>query len=82
MEWVATSGRGKIYTFIIMHQLYNPAFQKDIPYNVSIIELDEGPMIMSNITNSENEDIKIGKNVEVVFNKVNSDVTTHSFKLV
>jgi uncharacterized OB-fold protein len=65
-----------------MHQLYNPAFQKEIPYNVSIIELDEGPMIMSNIIDSVNEDIEIGKNVEVVFNKVNSELTTHSFKIV
>lgn len=82
MEWVPTSGRGKIYTFIIMHQLYNPAFQKELPYNVSIIELDEGPMIMSNISDSDNEDIEIGKKVEVVFDQVNEDLTTHSFKIV
>src|SRR5262245_2989720 len=42
-EWVALSGRGEVYSSIVFHQVYNQAFAGDVPYNVSLIQLDEGP---------------------------------------
>lgn len=41
--WEQASGRGVVRTFGIMHQRYHPAFE--VPYNVTIVELEEGPRI-------------------------------------
>ena len=49
MDWVNVSGKGQVFTFGIYHQLYHPAWKDDIPYNVTWVKLDEGPLIMTNI---------------------------------
>ena len=41
--WEQASGRGTVRTFGIMHQRYHPGFQN--PYNVTIVELEEGPRL-------------------------------------
>jgi uncharacterized protein len=80
MAWVKVSGRGEVFTFVVYHQLYHPGWKGDIPYNVSWIKLDEGPLIISNIINCKNESIYIGMPVEVVFNDVTEEVTLPKFK--
>ena len=82
MEWVRVSGKGEVYTFGIYHQLYHPAWKEEIPYNVSWIKLNEGPLLMSNIVECKNEDLYIGMPVEVVFEDVTEEVTLPKFKPV
>ena len=38
-NWVQVSGRGTVYSFNIMHQLYHPAFATEVPYAVVVVEL-------------------------------------------
>src|SRR4051794_15053308 len=38
LEWAPSTGRGTLYSFALMHQLYDPAFADEIPYNLSIVE--------------------------------------------
>ena len=80
MDWVRVGGRGKVYTFIVYHMAYHPAWEEHVPYNVAWIELDEGPLLMSNILGCRNEDIYIEMPVEVVFDDVNEEVTLPKFK--
>src|SRR4051794_19153510 len=42
IDWSEASGKGTLYTFALMHQLYHPGFESELPYNVSVIELKEG----------------------------------------
>lgn len=79
-QWVALSGRGTIYSFIIVHRPQHPAFFGDVPYNVAIVELDEGVRLHTNIVDCRNEDLRIGLPVEVVFEKVNDEVTLPKFR--
>ena len=60
MEWVKVSGKGKVYTYTVYHQLYNPAWKEDIPYNAAWVQLDEGPLILTNIVGIKNEDLHVG----------------------
>jgi hypothetical protein len=78
--WEKTSGRGKVHTFIVVHRPQHPAFYEDVPYNVAIVELDEGPRLHSRIVGCANDRITIGMPVEVVFEKKNDDVTMPFFK--
>jgi len=81
-EWTRLSGRGKVYTWIVVHQSQHPSFNADTPYNVAIIELDEGPRLHSNIVDCPNDEIHIGMPVEVVFDKVSDDTTLPRFRPV
>jgi uncharacterized OB-fold protein len=80
MEWVKVSGKGEVFTFCIFHQLYHPAWKADLPYNVAWIKLQEGPLLMTNIIECRNEDIRIGMPVEVVFDDVTNEVTLPRFR--
>ena len=80
MDWVRVSGRGQVYTFGIYHQVYHPAWKDDIPYNVTWVKLDEGPLLLSNIVECQNEDIYIEMPVEVVFDDVTEEVTLPKFR--
>jgi uncharacterized OB-fold protein len=78
--WQRLSGRGTIYTFIVVHRPQHPAFLADAPYNVAIIELEEGVRMHTNIVDCSDEDLHIGMPVEAVFEKINDDVTLPRFR--
>jgi uncharacterized protein len=80
MEWVEVSGKGEIYTYTIIHQVYHPAWKDDVPYNVCWIKLDEGPLMLSNATGCDNSKLYIGMRVEAVFDDVTAEVTLPKFK--
>jgi uncharacterized OB-fold protein len=74
------SGRGKVYTWIVVHRPQHPAFFEDVPYNVAIVELEEGPRMHSRIVGCPNQSIAIDMPVEVVFERKNDDVTMPYFR--
>jgi uncharacterized protein len=80
MEWVEATGKGEIYTFTIMHQVYHPGWEGDVPYNISWIKLDEGPILISNIIGCKKEDLFIGMRVQAAFEEVTPDITLPKFK--
>lgn len=63
----ASTGRGRIHTFTVNHQQWNPLI--DTPYVVAIVELDdqEGLRLMTNIVGSDPSTLEIEQPVEVVF---------------
>ena len=68
-EWNEVSGKGTVYTFAIMHQRYHAAWEPDLPYNIALVELDEGPRMPANIIGVENDAITVGMPVEVVWER-------------
>ena len=74
------SGRGEIYSFIVVHRPQHPAFFADVPYNVAIVELEEGIRLHSNVVGCANEELRVGMPVEVVFDKVSDEVTLPRFR--
>jgi len=79
-EWAEVSGKGKVYTYIVAHQPFHPAFVDDVPYAVVIVELEEGVRLVSNVVDCRPEDIYIGMPVEVVFDDVTEKVTLPRFR--
>jgi len=80
-RWVPVSGRGSVFSFNIMHQVYHPAFAAEVPYAVVVVELEEGCKITSNLLGVKPHDIKCGMPVEVVFEKLSDEVTVPKFRL-
>src|SRR5581483_890442 len=54
-EWVRLSGRGTVWSFIVVHRPQHPAFFGDVPYNVAVVELEEGPRLHANVVECANE---------------------------
>jgi uncharacterized OB-fold protein len=77
-EWARMSGRATVFSWIIVHQSQYPAFNSDAPYNVAIVELEEGPRLHTHLL-CPNDEIQIGMPVQVVFDKVSDDVTLVKF---
>lgn len=79
--WTTLSGRGTVFSSIVFHQVYHPGFAKDVPYNVALIQLDEGPRMFSNVVGIAPSDVKVGQKVAVSFDPVTADVTIPRFKI-
>jgi uncharacterized OB-fold protein len=78
-EWVQVSGRGEIFSFNVMHQVYHPGFAAEVPYAVVIVQLAEGAKMISNLVGVAPHDIRIGMAVRVVFDDVTDQVTLPKF---
>jgi uncharacterized OB-fold protein len=79
LSWVQVSGRGTVHTFTILHRAYHPAFGDEVPYNVSIIELDEGPLLLSNVVGVPVDQLRIGQRVEVFFEPIGEGLALPKF---
>jgi hypothetical protein len=80
-EWKQLSGHGEVFSYIVFHQVYHPGFAEDVPYNVAMIQLDEGPRMISNVVDVPNDEVKVGDKVEVTFEKATEEVTIPRFRL-
>jgi uncharacterized protein len=78
--WVGVSGRGEIFSYNVMHQIYHPAFASEVPYAVVVVKLAEGPKMISNLVDCAVNEIRIGMPVEVVFESVSPEVTLPKFR--
>lgn len=79
-DWLPISGRALVYSFIVVHQRYDPSFAEDLPYNVAIVELDEGPRLVTNIVGCPNEAIRVGMPVMITYEDVTEEFTLPKFR--
>ena len=79
-DWVAASGKGKVYSWIVVHQRYHRAFELELPYNVAIAELEEGPRLVTNVVEIANDDLSPDLAVEVVWDEVTAEITLPKFR--
>ena len=67
LGYMKASGRGTVYSFTVVRQAIHPAFSQQVPYVIAYIELDEGPIMTSNVTDVPVEEVHIGMPVELWF---------------
>jgi uncharacterized OB-fold protein len=79
-DWQRASGLGTLYTFTVVHRPTLPAFDAKLPYNVAVIQLDEGPYVVSNVVECEPEALRIGMRVQVVFEDLDESVSLPKFR--
>ena len=79
-SWRPVSGRGEIFSFNIMHQIYHPGFAAEVPYAVVVVRLEEGPKITSNLVGCPVDAITVGLPVEMIFERLSPEVTLPQFR--
>lgn len=47
--WVRASGRGTLLSWVVYHTAYHPAFADRLPYHVALVQLEEGPRLLTRI---------------------------------
>lgn len=72
--WTDVSGRGTVFSFITVHQKYHPAFYELVPYNVSIVELEEGPRLVANVVDVDPHEVRVGMAVRAAMRPVGDRV--------
>ncbi len=81
-DWEPVSGRGTVYSFVVFHQAFHPAFKDQLPYNVAVVELVEGPRLVTNIVGCRNDEVYVGMPVEAVYEPLTEEVTLVKFRPV
>lgn len=67
LSWQASSGRGTVYSFSQVHVAFQgPHWQSQLPYTVVLVDLDEGPRMLSRWADAA-ELPQIGQPVQVRF---------------
>jgi uncharacterized OB-fold protein len=69
------SGRGRIWSWVIAHAPVLPSFAEKVPYNVVVVELDEGVRMVGNLFDVDNDAITEGMPVTVDFEDVEEGVS-------
>jgi hypothetical protein len=80
--WAESSGRGKIFSYVVFHRVYQRGFTEEVPYVVALIELAEGPRLLSNIVGTPPDAVECEMPVQVVFEDIAANVTIPKFKIV
>ena len=77
--FVPVSGRGKVFSFVTFHRVYHPAFEQEVPYVVALVELEEGPRLLTNIVGVTPDKVSCEMPVKVVFDDVAENLAVPKF---
>ena len=80
LQYVASSGRGVVYSFTTLHVPGNPAFADDVAYTVVLVTLEEGVRVCADLIECDPDQVTVGMLVEVVFDDVTEDFTRPRFR--
>lgn len=80
LEWVNLSGRGRLLTYTVV-RIPPVSLTKEAPYAVGIVQLEEGPNVMTRIVDTSFEDLSVGARVQAVFLEGFGGQPSYSFKL-
>jgi uncharacterized OB-fold protein len=77
-EWRAASGLGELYSYTVIHRPVDPSRFGE-PYVLAVVQLDEGPYMLTNMVECELEDLQVGMRVSVRFERIDDDFTVYPF---
>ena len=80
--WADASGRGRIFSYTVVHRAPDPAFRAELPYVIAIVALEEGPHLFGNVEGCAPDAVLIDMPVEAVFETLADDIGTVKFKPV
>ena len=80
VSWEQASGRATLYTYSIVRVNDLPPFPARVPYVAAIVELDEGPRLMTNVVDCDFDDLRIGMPLEVTFREETDEITLAVFR--
>lgn len=80
LQWRTMLGKGTVYSYVVTHQAIHPALVGYTPLATVQVQLEEGPIVVSNLLDVAPDAIEIGTPVVVVFERVDADVVLPLFR--
>ncbi|QNE75692.1 hypothetical protein F0344_14580 [Streptomyces finlayi] len=65
--WERASGRATLYTWSVVHRNDLPPFGSRVPYTAAVVDLAEGPRMMTEIVDCEPSGLTVGMPLMVAF---------------
>lgn len=81
-SWGRSTGRGRVFTWTVVHQAMHPAFAHEVPYAVIVVETDEGVRVVTNLRGAGIEVLRLDLPVEVTFEALDETLTLPMFRPV
>jgi uncharacterized OB-fold protein len=78
-QWQPVSGRGTVHTWTVTHQALVPSFAEDLPYAVVVVELEEGPRLVTAVRGIDPGALRLGLALEVRIARVSDTIGLHYF---
>ena len=82
LGWREVTGTGTVYTYTVVRHPTHFAFADRIPYVIALVELTEGPRLVTGITGCPPEEVRVGMPVRAAFREVADGVTLPYFEPV
>ncbi|ADK84928.1 protein of unknown function DUF35 [Desulfarculus baarsii DSM 2075] len=79
-QWIEARGQGVVYSYAIYHQAFHPAFKDNLPYVVAVVELAEGPMLLGNIVDCPQHDLRCDMAVQAAWDDVTAQCSLPKFR--
>jgi uncharacterized OB-fold protein len=79
-DWIVSKGVGKIYTYVTYYRAFHSSFKDDLPYISAVVELDEGPRILTNIVNCSLSEVECEMRVIVEWDDITSEYSLPKFR--
>jgi len=80
VDWVEANGRATLYTYSVVHQNDLPPFPERVPYVAAVVDLDEGPRMMTDVVDCDVEALAVGMPLEVTYRELHEDITVPVFR--
>ncbi len=80
LEHRAASGLGTIHSYSVVHRAPGPAFRSETPYAVLLVELEEGPRMISRLVGADVADVEFDMPVQLVCEQISDDIFLPCFR--
>lgn len=79
-DWHIVSGRARLVSWVRFHRAYWDGYRNQLPYDVCLVQLEEGPLILSNFVSDVPADVHMGMPLQAVFDTVAPNVSLVRFE--
>ena len=74
----ASKGLGTLVSWVVYRHAYHPAFEARLPYTVAVVQLDEGPRMISNVVGADAASLRIDQRLRLAV-EIEVDLTVPRF---
>ena len=79
VRWEEASGDAILYTWSVVHQNDLPPFPERVPYVAAVVDLTEGPRMMTNVVGCAPDRLEVGMALRVTYERLTDEVTVPVF---
>ena len=80
VDWEEASGLARLYTWSVVYANDLPPFADRVPYVAAIVELVEGPRMMTNVVDCDFDDLRAGMALKVTFKEETEGIALPLFQ--